>query len=214
MFLAVRFVPLASATAIGFTSPVFAMLFAAIFLREHLTRQRWIAGCIGMAGALVIASPGAQSVSVASLIPVGAALFMGAEIVSIKWVSQTKDNAITIIFYSNLFGAILAFTLAAPVWIDPSPRQLVFLALLGSVAVAGQFCVLRGTRLAQASFIAPFFYASLVYAAILGYVFFSEVPTTHTIIGSVIILIGAFILAREDTPNNAPVGISLRKKGH
>ncbi|SLN33616.1 DMT family transporter [Ruegeria meonggei] len=203
MFVAVNFVPLAAATAIGFTSPIFAMLFAAWFLSERMNRRRWAIGCLGLIGAIVIAAPEGSGVSWAGLIPFAAAIFMGAEVTSIKWLSQSRDHAITIIFYSNLAGALLALIGAFPVWVEPTLHQLGLLTLLGTVAVIGQFCVLRGARLAEASFLAPLFYASLVYSALLGFVFFAEVPALTTVIGCLIILSCAFLLTREGRTQKA-----------
>lgn len=195
MFVAVRHVPLAAATAIGFTNPIFAMLFAVIFLRERLTRWRWLAAGLGLTGAMIIAMPQGINMSLAYLIPLAAAVFMGAEVVSIKWLSHTKDHVITIVFFSNLAGTALALFGAIPVWVWPNPMQAGLLALLGLVAVSGQFFVLRGARLADASFLAPFFYASLVYSAVFGYLFFNEIPALSTILGCSVVLAGATVLS-------------------
>jgi drug/metabolite transporter (DMT)-like permease len=197
MFVAVRFVPLATATAIGFTNPIFAMFFAVLSLQERLTRRRMLAAGLGLSGAMVIALPQGANPSLASLIPLTAAVFMGAEVVSIKYLSQTKDHVVTIIFFSNLIGALFALVGALPVWVWPSPMQTGLLASLGIVAVLGQFFVLRGARLADASFLAPFFYASLVYSTALGYLFFDEIPTRSAIMGCGVILISAIVLSQR-----------------
>ncbi len=203
MFIAVRHVPLAAATAIGFTSPIFAMLFAAVFLLERLNGRQWAIACLGLAGALVVARPDATSISWAGLIPLAAAVFMGAEVVAIKWLSQARDHAITIIFYSNVMGATFSFLGALSALVTPTQHQIVLMIFLGAAAVAGQFCVLQGVRLAEASFLAPFFYASLVYSTLFGYVFFAETPTTTTACGCILILTSAFLLTRETKPRRS-----------
>lgn len=96
MFSAVQFGPLAEATAIGFTSPIFAVIFASMFLCEPLTRWRWVSVCLGMSGAtLIVLARGGASFSLASVVPLLAAVCMGAELVSIKWLSRIKDHAVS-----------------------------------------------------------------------------------------------------------------------
>lgn len=122
MFFAVTLIPLVSATAIGFTSPVFAMIFAMLLLRETVGVSRWVGAVVGLCGAAIIAAPGGYSISLGAVIAMLAAVFMGAEIVGVKWLSQTEDHASTIIFFSNLFGTLLALFLAIPVLVIPRVR--------------------------------------------------------------------------------------------
>ncbi len=196
MFVAVRHAPLADATAIGFTSPIFAMFFAAVLLRESIGVRRWVAAVIGLSGALIISSPDGASLSFGAMIALAAAVFMGAEIVGVKWLSQTADHPLTILFYSNLTGALMSLATAAPGWVWPSATQLTLLVSIGLVAVIGQACVLKAARIADANFLAPFFYVSLVYSAAIGFLLFDERITSPLIIGGAAILVGAFIMMR------------------
>jgi len=197
MFIAVRHIPLAAATAIGFTSPIFTMLFAAILLGEYIGFKRWIFAFIGLIGAFIIADIGNASISFGTLIAVGAAIFMGAEIVGVKWLSKTSDHAITILFYSNVAGAVVSFILALPSWVWPSLPQTLLLFSIGLVAVLGQTCVLMAMRRADANYLAPFFYSSLIYSAIIGFFIFDESITTPIALGSGAILVSAFMMMRS-----------------
>ena len=114
MFLAVTQIPLASATAIGFTSPIFAMIFALLLLRETVRKMRWVGATVGLIGAVIIMNPDGSTISFGALIAMLAAIFMGAEVVGVKWLSRTEDHAATIIFFSNAWGTGLALCLAAP----------------------------------------------------------------------------------------------------
>jgi len=193
MFFAVTLIPLASATAIGFTSPIFAMVFAWLLLRERVNVGRWLGGAIGLCGALIIAAPGGYSVNFGAAIALLAAIFMGAEVVGVKWLSRTEDHAFTIVFFSNLFGTLLALLLALPFLVIPSEEQFAILASIGISAAVGQICILQASRLSDASFLAPFFYISLFYSAIIGFVFFDENVPFVTILGCTAILSGAVI---------------------
>jgi len=140
MFFAIQTVPLASETAIGFTSPIFAMVLSVLLLQERVPKLRWAAAALGLFGALIIASPGSGVPITGAAIALAAAVFMGAEIVSVKWLAQTRDGAVTILFYSNLTGVLVsgAFMITDFVW--PTFDQAMILALVGSVAILGQAC--------------------------------------------------------------------------
>lgn len=210
MFLAIRHIPLASATAIGFTSPIFAMLFAAVLLRERIVTLRWFAAMIGLGGAAVIAVPNGSSISFGSVIAIAAAICMGAEIVSIKWLSQIQDHAVTILFYSNFVGAMLSFIGSWPILVWPNNGQLWILFMVGAVAVTGQVCVLRASRLSDASFLAPFFYISLFYSALIGFFAFDEQLDISTIFGCTAILIsGGITMITAKANKNVEKGISV-----
>lgn len=194
MFAAVQTIPLASATAIGFTSPIFAMIFSAIILRERVPRQRWTAAFIGLLGALIIASPGSGLPLFGASLAFAAAVLMGMEIVGIKWLAQTTDSAITIVFYSNLLGALISSAFMFPSFVWPTSGQWQILVLVGTTAILGQICIIRAAKLAAASFIAPFFYVSLFYSILVGYVIFDEVVTLPLVVGCIAIVISAICL--------------------
>ncbi len=201
MFTAVQTIPLASATAIGFTSPIFAMMFAALLLGERIFKVRWIAAVIGLSGALIIASPGPTVLASGALIALAAAAFMGAEIVGVKWLAQTADGAITILFYSNVAGLILSGVAMLTDFVWPTFEQSLLLTLIGTLAIAGQTCIIRAARLSEASFLAPFFYISLLYAAVIGYVVFDEVITIPVAIGCFAILTSAVLMMNDRRPD-------------
>lgn len=193
MFLAVTLIPLASATAIGFTSPIFAIIFAWFLLGEAVGVSRWVGAVIGLCGAAIIAAPSGYSINPGAAIAMLAAVFMGAEVVGVKWLSRTEDHASTIIFFSNLFGTILALGLTLPVLVIPNYEQLLIIVSLGVSAVLGQICILRASRMSDASFLAPFFYVSLLYSAIIGFFFFGEHISLSIVLGCSAILAGAAI---------------------
>lgn len=189
MFFAIRSLRLSDATAIGFTSPFFAIAASMLILGERPSPARWLAAIIGFIGVLVIVRPTSGSFEPAAVIALLAAFAMGIEIVGVKWLSEVDRPAIVILL-SNILAVPLGAVAAAPVWVWPSAVQWVTLAAIGIVAAIGQQCVLRGARLGDASFIAPFFYFSLVFATLLGAIIFGEVPPLTTLIGSTIIFVG------------------------
>ncbi len=194
MFFAIKSLRLSDATAIGFSSPFFAIAASIWILGERPNPGRWLAAIIGFIGVLVIAQPTGGSFEPAAAIALLAAFAMGVEIVGVKWLSEVDRPAIVILL-SNILAVPLAAIAAVPVWVWPSDAQWAILAAIGIVAAIGQQCVLCGARLATASFIAPFFYFSLVFATLFGAFIFDEVPPLTTVIGSTIIFVGAIFPA-------------------
>lgn len=196
MFTAIAVIPLANATAIGFSSPLFAMLFAVLLLGEKANRLRWLAAAVGFAGVIVIAGPDLSVFGTGSLFAVVAAVCMGAEIAAIKWLSRLGDRAIIMLFFGNLFGALIASLLALPTWVWPEAEQWFLLAATGLVAVVGQRLLLHAMAMADANFIAPFLYSSLLFSGLFGVVFFDEVLRLSLFLGIALIVASGLLLLR------------------
>lgn len=201
MFAALAQLPLGFVTAISFSNPFFAVIFAALFLGERVGPWRWSAVGFGFCGVLVMTGV-ASGLPISALEPavglaVMAAVFFGVEVVMIRRLALTENFA-TVLLYNNLGAMLLLAAPAALVWKTPSPEQWPFLALSGLFGVVGQMLFLTAMRIAEASFVSPFLYLSLVFAMAYGFAFFSEVPTQTTVAGAAMITAaGLFILYRE-----------------
>ncbi len=194
MFAAVARIPLPDATAISFLNPVFGMLFAIVILREVIGKWRWLAAAIALLGAVILLRPSGASIQPAALLALGAAMAMGLEIILIKFLSG-RENPVQILLFNNTIGAAIACTAAFFVWQSPSPIQWVGLVSIGLIMVTGQALFIQAMRSGEASFVAPFSYATLVFATAYDYWVFSAKPDAISILGAVIILSGAALLA-------------------
>lgn len=204
MFAAVARIPLPDATAISFLNPVFGMLFAIIILREVIGKWRWLAAAIALFGAIILLRPSGASIQPAGLLALGAAMAMGLEIILIKFLSG-RETPVQILLFNNTIGATIACTAAFFVWQSPGAIQWVGLVAIGVIMVTGQALFIQAMRNAEASYVAPFSYATLVFAAAYDYWVFSARPDMISILGAVIILSGAALLAwREATHAKTP----------
>ncbi|QBF30976.1 DMT family transporter [Thalassococcus sp. S3] len=194
MFASVAYIPLADATAISFLNPVFAMMLAIPLLQERVGRVRWSAAAIALAGALILLRPTPDSFQPAALLALGAALVMGMELIFIKKLSG-RETPIQILFVNNAIGLGIATAAMLPVWIPPTPEQWAGLAALGVMMACAQTCFVNGMARADASFVAPFSYATLVFAALYDFAGFGVVPDLISVLGACVILAGAFLLA-------------------
>ena len=196
MFLAITHIPLANAVAISFSSPIFTMILSMLFLGESANRYRWLAAALGFAGVTAIAAPDASIFGLASLIAVAAALCMGAEVTTVKWLSNQGDRAIVMLFFGNMFGALLTFLPALPAWVWPEPLQWLSLAAIALVVIIGQRLVLHAMALAEANFVAPFMYSTMLFSGLFGVLLFDEMPSPALFLGMALIVASGVLLAR------------------
>lgn len=197
MFAAVAFVPLADATAISFLNPVFAMILAIPLLGERPGPVRWGAAAMAFLGALILLRPTPESFQPAALFALGAALVLGLELIFIKKLSR-RENPFQILIFNNGVGLILASLAVLWVWSAPTPAQWLLLAGVGLSMAAAQAFFVNGMARAEASFVAPFSYATLIFAALYDLLFFGVLPDAVSILGAGIILAGAILLALRE----------------
>ena len=194
MFAAVAFIPMADATAISFLNPVFCMLFAIPLLGERVGPVRWTAAFIALFGALILLRPTPASFQPAALLALSAALIMGLELILIKKLSG-REGPLQILLINNLIGVTIATIAVLPVWQPPTAAQWAVLAGIGFAMAAAQACFVNGMARADASFVAPFSYATLVAAAIMDALVFGVLPDAVSVAGAAVILSGGILLA-------------------
>ena len=194
MFAAAALMPLAEATAISFLSPIAAVALAVVVLRERPEPVRWAAVAIAFAGALLLIRPGTAAFQPAALIALAAALFLGAEAVAVKRLTGGEPR-LRILLVNNAIGTALAAAAAAFVWIAPSAGQWGLMALLGTAMLAAQALFIAAMRRGEASYVMPFFYATLVFAALYDLALFGERPDLAAALGAAVVVAGAVLLA-------------------
>jgi len=198
MFAAAAFIPLSDATAISFLNPVFGMLFAIPFLGEKVGPWRWLSAAIAIAGAVILMRPTSGVLEFGAILALCGAVFMGIELTVIKRLSN-GEGPLQILWINNLFGLSIATIAAAFVWSWPNPAQWAALAGIGLLMAAAQTCFVNAIRLGDASFVAPFFYTTLVFATIYDALIFRVFPDGVSYFGSALILISAALLAWRET---------------
>ena len=194
MFAAVAYIPLSDATAISFLNPVFGMFFAIILLGERVGRWRWIAAVMALTGAIILLRPGAGTVQLGALLALAAALVLGFELILIKLLSG-REPPFQILLTNNMLGMIVSSLAVVPFWVMPTLPQWIGLAALGVLMAGAQTCFVNAMARADASFVTPFSYLTLVFAALYDLVIFSVWPDWVSWLGAGVILAGAALLA-------------------
>jgi drug/metabolite transporter (DMT)-like permease len=192
-FQALRLMPMAEASAIGFIAPLLVTLLAVPILKEKISRRRWIAVIIGFIGVMIIIRPGGKVFSPAALLPAATALcFSLYQIITRK---VHTENPRTSLFYSALVGSLaLTIVLVASYLLDPFPLYAptlwhsVLILALGAIGGMGHFVLIRALRKAPASVLAPFYYTQLVWIILFGYLAFGDFPDGWTLLGILVIV--------------------------
>ena len=196
-FVSLRYIPLADAVAIGFVSPFITTALAIPILKEKVGIRRWAAIAVGFVGVLVIVRPGFEARHWAYLLPMVSATFWAFYVVLTRKLGSSESPLATL-FYTPIAGAI-ALSLSAPLyWEWPRPEHWWLLVLIGALATGGHLTLIRAYRLATASTLAPFNYASIVFATLFGYGLFGTFPDPWTFVGiAIIVASGVYMFHRE-----------------
>ena len=198
ILIALGMMSIASARAINFSAPLFATLFAALWLKEPIGLARGIALVVGFGGVLLVVSPGADSFSVGALFAIANAVLYGSVTAAVRGMSNT-ESAETLTIYQMAFMTLF-FALATPffgfTW--PNNTDLAAMVAIGVFNGFGQYWWTRALSMAPPSAVGPFYYFSLVWAIGLGYVFWGDIPTLTLLAGSGIVVgSGLMLLWRE-----------------
>jgi drug/metabolite transporter (DMT)-like permease len=196
-FYGILFVPLATATAVNFTAPLFSTLGAALVLHEDVRLRRWTAVVIGFVGVLVIIRPGAQTLDINLLLILLSAATAAMNNLTVKYLSRT-ERPNTIVAFFVMYLTPLSLIPALFVWSWPDPQTLIALIALGAFGTLGHLSVARAYAAADASACAPFEFVRLPYAAAIGYLMFGEVTDAWTWIGAAVIAGSAMYVAYRE----------------
>ena len=197
-FTAVIHIPLAEATAIGFSKSFFITIFAVIILGEMVGIRRWSAVGLGFVGVMIMLQPGPEGISFFGLMALIGAACASAVMVIIRLLSRTETSASIMAWQA--FGVGVATTIPGIYfWTWPTGEQWVLLIAMGVVSYLAQRANIAAFKYGEASVLASIDYVRLLYAALLGWLLFGDLPTMTTWIGaSIIVLASIYTIWREN----------------
>jgi drug/metabolite transporter (DMT)-like permease len=207
-FSALTRLPLADATAISFASPLITVALAAVILKERVRIYRWSAVLVGFAGVIVMLVPhfdvgryaaagAATAAAAGSLFAMTSAVCNAGTVIQTRRLVQSETTPSIVFYFSAVCAVAGALTLPFA-WHTPTGSELVALISLGVLGGIAHIFLTESYRFATASVVAPFDYTSMLWALLLGYWLFGELPSALVYVGGTIVAgAGLFVIWRE-----------------
>ena len=195
-FWAVGYLPLADAVTFYLAGPIYVTAISALLLKERVGWRRWTAVLAGFLGVVIALRPSAATLTLPALIALAGSLSFALLMVVTRVLRETND---TVLIATQYLGTLAFGAVTAPfAWVTPTVHDLTFLSGFGVVSIIALYCVNRSLKLAPASVVVPYQYTMIVWAVVLGWLVFGDVPDAFTLTGAAIIIgAGLYILWRE-----------------
>ena len=195
---ALAVLPLATAITLGFAQIFFVTLIAMRYLDESVTMHRIVAVLVGFIGVVIVMRPGVDGiVDTFAFIPIVGAFGAAIAMTSVRQLSQTESTATLLVYQAVVVGVLAGLPLFW-LWVTPDLMGLLFLLTMGIIAACANWIGVKALRLGEATVVGNMQYAQIVYAALLGFIVFNEVPDRYTVLGAAIIIGSSiYMLQRE-----------------
>ena len=197
IFIALRKLPLATVVSISFATPIFTTIFSILFLGEKVGIYRWMAVIVGFVGIIVILEPGITEINIYYFFPIIFCLALSYVAIAIRQLSTTEPIWLISLFFSitiTIFG-ILSIPFG---WVVPSLGDLILLSMIGLSGGVANLWLGQSYKYAEVSLVTPLRYLGLVFAIFFGYVFWGEVPSIKTLLGSLLVIVSTIIIFRRE----------------
>ena len=196
-FTALSMSPLAKVTALSFTAPIFMAVLAVLFLGERFRMYRWLAILLGFAGMLIILRPGFVAIDTGALLVLGSASLWAVAMVIIKILSRTEQS-VTIVAYMGIFLGVFSVFPAIWVWQPFGLQTLGWMVLIGLFGTIAQMTLSQALKETDPTALMPFDFLKLIWTAIIGAWFFTEIPDIFTWIGAAVIFSSGLSIAYRE----------------
>ena len=198
LFIELREIPLADVVSLTFGGPIFVTLGSIFFLSEKVGIKRWLAVLIGFFGMLLIVKPAYEELNIYYIFPIIFCIFFACVALSIRSLSSTEPNY-RIALYFSLLSMIVGLLTLPFGWVMPNKFELFLLIFTGLVGSVANILLTISLRYAEASLVTPTKYLNLVFAILLGYFIWSEIPKLLTLVGAGLIIISSVIIFMRES---------------
>ena len=195
-FWAVSYLPLADTVTFYLAGPIYVTALSVVLLGEKVGWRRWVAVIVGFAGVVLALRPSAASATLPALIALIGSVFFAFLMIATRLLRQTPN---TVLVAGQIGGTLLFGAAIAPFgWVTPLPRDFALMTLFGLLSIMALACVNHSLKLAAASVVVPYQYTIIVWAIVLGYGVFGDVPDVLMLVGAIVIIVaGLYIFWRE-----------------
>jgi drug/metabolite transporter (DMT)-like permease len=196
-FWVLSMMKLVDAIAIAFAAPIIITALSVPLLKEAVGPRRWVAIAIGFCGVLIMLRPGMGVFQWASIAALGSAVVYALLMITTRAFKSTESTA-SLMLYPQLGMSLTGLLMVNYFWVTPTMFDLALFALAGLFGSIGVMCLTHAFRMAPAAAIAPFEYTALVWATLLGYLVWGELPDRYTLVGALVVIAsGLYIIYRE-----------------
>jgi len=201
-YAAIIHLPLSDFMALSFSRVLFLSVLAVLILGEVVSGRRWLATLAGFAGVVLVVGPGADSFSPYALLVLFAAFATALVYVIVRSLTET-EAPLTILSYQAGLVGLLVSPLAVMDWVPMSSEDWLLAIAVGVTGLFAQIASIQSLKAAPASLVAPIDYTRIVWALLLGFVLFSELPTLRAALGTALIVLAAWVTFVESRRGNA-----------
>jgi drug/metabolite transporter (DMT)-like permease len=201
LFIAITQIPLANATLLTYSAPLWMPLVAWIVTRQRISKATWIGAGIGFAGVILVLQPQSHSFNIGQLFALSGALFLAVAMMSVRWLGATEPM-IRILFYYFLLSTVMAAPIAVFDWQPFPARAWIWLIGLGIALFFSQIFIVLAYRYASAEKVGPFIYAVIVFTALIDWIVWGHPPTLPNYLGMALVIGGGLVAirAKPDAP--------------
>ena len=197
-YMALIIAPLAQVTALSFLGPIIGAFLATLFLGEIVRIRRWAAILFGFAGTFIVLRPGVGTIEFGAVLALASAIGWGFSMTLVKFLSRT-ESSVTIMSYNIMLMTPLSLLAALYVWQWPTWTHLMWLGAIGLITTAAGLAFTQAIKDSAINVVVPLDFFRLIWIAIIGFVFYGEVPTIFTWIGGAMIFGSATYIAYRES---------------
>jgi drug/metabolite transporter (DMT)-like permease len=195
LFFAITQIPLANATLLTYSAPLWMPLIAWVVTRQKAARATWLGAAIGFTGVLLVLQPQARSFHVGEVSALAGALFLAVAMMSVRWLGATEPIT-RVLFYYFLISTVLAVPIAAFDWRPFPAVAWAWLIGLGIAQLLSQILIVLAYRYASAEKVGPFIYTVIVFTALIDWLIWDHPPTLFTYLGMALVIGGGLVAVR------------------
>ena len=195
LFVAIKLIPLANATLLTYSAPLWMPLIAWVVTRQRTARMTWVGAGIGFAGVILVLQPQAHTFNVGEVFALAGALMLAVAMMSVRWLGATEPVT-RILLYYFLLSTVMTIPIAVIDWQPFPPQALGWLVALGLAQFSSQILLVVAYRFASAEKVGPFIYSVIVFTALIDWIVWDHQPTLFMYLGMALVIGGGLVAVR------------------
>jgi drug/metabolite transporter (DMT)-like permease len=195
LFFAITQIPLANATLLTYSAPLWMPLVAWVVTRQRVAKATWLGAAIGFVGVLLVLQPQGKGFNVGELSALAGALFLAVAMMSVRWLGATEPM-LRVLFYYFLLSTVMSVPIAVLDWLPIPAAAWVWLIALGLAQLFSQILIVVAYRYASAEKVGPFIYSVIVFTALIDWIVWDHRPTLFSYLGMALVIGGGLVAVR------------------